>query len=155
MPDIGAFLEVAVGVNVLSQWKAVFDFVAKLYWGSVDSADEVAPVLKMRDRWLRRLWITARIIAVPCAALAYLALLCGVPSLWLPWFALAVGLPVPVIMLVLLPVVANVFGLHARYVSWRAVKKAEEAERLKRDVRKIFNEMVEHGDVVVKTPKPR
>ena len=102
-PDLGAFLEVAVAVNLLSQWKAVFGFVAKLYLGATRPRDEVLPVLRKRDQWLRRIWITARTIAVPSAAAAYLALLFGVPAPWLPWFALAVGLPVPLIMLILLP----------------------------------------------------
>ena len=158
-PDLGAFLEVAVGVNLLSQWKAVFDFVANLYLGKAEPRDEVLPVLRKRDQWLRRIWITARTIAVPCAAAAYLALLCGVPALWLPWFALAVGLPVPLIMLVLLPVVANAFGLRTWYMTRRVAKKAKEAASLERDFEKLFQrkieEMASRGEIIVRRDQPR
>ena len=158
-PDLGGFLEVAVGVNLLSQWKAVFAFVANLYIGSVDPTDEAIPVLRRRDRWLRRIWIAARMIAVPCAASAYLALLCGVPPSWLPWFALAVGLPVPLVMLIVLPVVANAFGARAWYLSRRAARRAEETERLEREFQKRFqerlDEMVERGEIVITPPGSR
>ena len=153
-PDIGAFLEVAVGINLLSQWKAVFDFVANLYFGTVDPADEVVPVLRNRDRWLRRIWIAARVIAVPCAASAYFALLYGLPSPWLPWFAFAVGLPVPFVMLILLPVVANAFGLRAWHLSRRAAERAADAERLEREFQERFqaklDEMAKRGEIIIR-----
>ena len=157
-PDLGAFLEVAVAVNLLSQWKAVFGFVAKLYLGATRPRDEVLPVLRKRDQWLRRIWIAARTIAVPSAAAAYLALLFGVPAPWLPWFALAVGLPVPLIMLILLPVVANAFGLRTWYLTRRAAKKAEAAASLEREFEERFQkkleEMASRGEVVIRRDHP-
>lgn len=158
LPDLGAFLEVAVGINVLSQWKAVYTVVAKLYGGTVPLTDEVALVLGKRERWLNRIWMLARVIALPSAALAYLGLLWGVPQGWAPWFAPAVGLPVPIIMLAVLPLVANAFGLRARYVSRRAARRAEQAERVEQEFQKRFQakleEMVEKGEISMKSQVP-
>ena len=153
-PDVGAFLEVAVGVNLLAQWKAVFDFVAKVYLGKGDVHVDALPLLQKRDWALRWTWTVTRAIAVVSATAAYLALLCGIPPSWVPWFAPAVGLPVPIIMLVLLPLVANAFGLGAWQVSRRAHKREEEEahkeEEFEKRFQQRFDELVSRGEIVVR-----
>lgn len=144
----GSFLEAAIAINLLPQWKAVFDWVTKWRFSVPQDQpgdDAVVRIVRAGDKWQLRLWRLAKFAGVIMAIAAYLTL--AFASAIDPVLFALIGFLTPTIMLVGLPALAHVFLVAARIQGVLQRIRKRKADRVEAMVQARIEAKIADGEL--------